>query len=205
MVDKNEFIHLLVQEGALRFGTFTLKSGIKSPFFINLGDICSGRALQGIGQALAQTMHDYFKSVTIAYGPPYKGISLITATAISWLNMFQKDIHTLYSRKEAKGHGEQGRFVGRFPRSTDHIVVIDDVLSTGGTKVEAIRQLEETFDCKVEGVLVTVDRRSKGTENNLGNYPLRAIITLTDIIEYLQAEQNPHAQEMRAFYEGNYE
>lgn len=201
-ISKEAFIQFLLKEKALRFGSFTLKSGMASPFFINLGDIHSGRALKFVGRALAENIHEHFGEIDILFGPPYKGISLATATAIMYEELYGKNASLLYNRKEAKAHGEKGMFVGRLPQKTDRIVVIDDVISTGGAKVEAIRILQETFDVQAAGIAVTVDRRRKNTDTGLGDYRLHSVINITDLIAYLEQENSAQAEQMRKFYEG---
>ncbi len=202
-ITKNEFIQFLIDEKALRFGDFTLKSGLKSPFFINLGDICSGGALRFVGQAFAQKIKSDFGGAEVLFGPPYKGISLSSAAAIAYADLFDATVYTCYNRKEAKTHGEAGMFVGHLPQPGERIIVIDDVLTTGGTKVEAIELLEKTFGVTVSGVLVTVDRRTKGTDAGLGNYPLSALVTLPDIIAFLKERNDISYKLMQNFWEGN--
>lgn len=202
-ISKEAFIQFLLREGALRFGSFTLKSGITSPFFINLGDIHSGEALQFVGRALAENIHKHFGDVDIVFGPPYKGISLAAATAMMYKELFGKNISLLYNRKEAKKHGEKGMFVGRMPQKEDRIVVIDDVISTGGAKVEAVQALSEAFGLQAVGIVVTVDRRQKNTATGLlGSYPLHSVINIVDLISYLEKEDPEQAKQMRKFYEG---
>lgn len=203
-ISKNEFIQFLIDEQALRFGDFTLKSGLKSPFFINLGDICSGSALRFVGQAFAQKIKADFGGADVLFGPPYKGISLSAAAAIAYTEIYHQKVFTCYNRKEAKTHGEAGMFVGHRPQPGERIIVIDDVLTTGGTKVEAIALLEKTFNVTVSGVLVTVDRRTKGTDAGLGNYTLSALVTLPDIIEFLKEKNDGNFKLMQNFWEGKH-
>ena len=204
-ISQDDFIAFLIREKALRFGTFTLKSGGKSPFFINLGNICSGEALQFVGQVFAQKIKNDFGKVDILFGPPYKGISLVSATAIAWQQIFNRHIYTCYNRKVPKTHGETGMFVGRLPKKGDRIVVVDDVLTTGGTKVDAIKIIESTFDVEIAGIIVTVDRRAKGVDSGLGNYAFSSIVTLPNIIGYLERQGDSSAKTINDFYEGKYE
>jgi len=205
LINKEEFIQFLIDEQALRFGTFTLKSGLRSPFFINIGDLCSGRGLNFLGQALAEKIHEDFGDTQILFGPPYKGIAMVTAAAMAWNKLYEKPIHTLYNRKEAKGHGERGLFVGKEPRPGNKIVLVDDVLTTGGTKVEAIQLVEKTFNVQAAGIVVTVDRRTKGTDAGLGQTPFVSLLDLTDLIRFLKERDAAQAEIMRQFYEGTYE
>ncbi len=197
-----DFIEFLLEQNALRFGTFTLKSGLKSPFFINIGDIHSGSAYRTLGQMLAWKIHQSFPQTTVLYGPPYKGISIVTATAVAYYEMFQKSLQTFYSRKETKAHGEGGVFVGYQPTKDDHILIIDDVLTTGGTKLEAIDLLKDHFQATIEGILVTVDRRTQSQQTDLPNVRLESIITLQDIIDYLKQKNDARFQLMEEFYRG---
>ena len=201
-ISKEAFIQFLLNEKALRFGNFTLKSGMTSPFFINLGDIHSGEALKFVGRALAENIHENFGEIDIVFGPPYKGISLASATAMMYAELYDKNISLLYNRKEAKAHGEKGMFVGKLPQKGERVVVIDDVISTGGAKVEAIQALQEAFGVQASGIAVTVDRRQKGMDSGLENYKLTSVINIIDMIEYLENKNAQQAALMRKFYRG---
>ncbi len=204
MISRETFIQFLIDQQALRFGNFTLKSGIYSPFFINIGEICTGSGLNFLGQALAEHVRDEFGKVDVLFGPPYKAISMVTATAMAYQKMYREDVSTLYNRKEAKAHGERGMFVGREPRPGDKVVVIDDVLTTGGTKVEAIRLVESAYQIKVAGIVVVADRRVKGQDSGLGEYPFRSLINLENIIAFLMVNNDARQAEIiRRFYEGS--
>lgn len=201
-IGKRQFIEFLLEQQALRFGEFTLKSGMKSPFFINLGEINSGKAYRFLGRALAQKIHEAFPQVTTLYGPPYKAISMATASAIGYFEMYGVSLFTFYARKEAKQHGEGGMFIGHVPQPGEKIVIVDDVLTTGGTKLEAIRLLQEAFQVTVHGIVVTVDRRTKQQADELAGINFAPVISLEDIIEYLKAQNDPNYKVMRTFYEG---
>ena len=204
-ISKNDFIRFLIEEEALRFGTFTLKSGMRSPFFINLGDVSSGKGLHYLGHALAGTINKHFENVDILFGPPYKGITLISAAAIAYNERYNKNISICYNRKEIKAHGEQGLFIGKIPKKENRVIVIDDVLSTGGTKLETIKLIEDKIGLKLDGIVVTVDRRTKDAGNELDHLKIYSIVNLLDVVSYLEQAGDERAQLMQKFYEGTYE
>ena len=201
-ISKQQFIEFLLEQKALRFGDFTLKSGLKSPFFINLGEINSGQAYRFLGQALAQKVNEAFPQTTTLYGPPYKAISMAAVTAVAYFEQFGKSLFTFYARKEAKQHGEGGMFIGHAPQSHENIVIVDDVLTTGGTKLEAIRLLQDAFNVPVQGIAITVDRRTKNQSGNLDDVEFASVISLMDILEYLKEKDDPNYKIMLNFYEG---
>ncbi|MDD3806847.1 MAG: orotate phosphoribosyltransferase [Candidatus Marinimicrobia bacterium] len=195
---KSQFIDCLIQEKVLKFGDYILKSGMRSPFFLNFGNIASSEALKRTGKLFATTLSDFFPKATHVYGPPYKGISLATATVIMHQN---PNLAMFYSRKEEKGHGEKGIFIGNTPDVNSTVVMIDDVMTTGETKLQAITLLEETFPIKVAGIIVAVDRRRE-QEREEFSIPLKAILDLVDFIDYLKIKDPAQADILNAFYKG---
>lgn len=196
--EKKSFIECLIREGVLKFGQFTLKSGIVSPFFLNLGNIASAEALNMAGKAFAEVILDSFPEATHIYGPPYKGISLATATVMMHQN---HRLTMFYNRKEMKGHGEKGKFVGHLPDKNSMVIMVDDVMTTGGTKREAMDMIMETFGVNVAGVVVAADRRRR-VEIDEFPVPLKSIINLSDLIEYMQVKDSAVADLLNRFYLG---
>ncbi len=195
---KNGFIECLLREGVLKFGSFTLKSGIVSPFFLNLGNVASSDALRIMGSAFIDVISTYFEGTTHIYGPPYKGISIATAVVMSGENSTLK---MFYNRKEQKGHGEKGIFVGHLPDENSRIVMVDDVMTTGGTKREAMDLIYEVFHVNVTGVAVAVDRRRK-SELEAFPIPLKSVINLQDIIDYMVEHDRDLSRILLDFYNG---
>ena len=114
-----------------------------------------------------------------------------------------RELRYFYDRKEAKGHGERGLFVGCLPVAGEAVVMVDDVLSDGGTKVAAAAAIEEAFGVRPIGIVVGVDRRRRRTPIPAGLPPVRAVVALPDMVEYLtEAGDAAHARALLAFYEG---
>ena len=201
--EKKQFIQFLVDSGCLKFGEFQLKSGDRSPFFVNLGQADSGAKLEVLGRALADEVLAEFPQSTLLFGPAYKGIALAVAAAASAWYRCGKDLRFFYDRKEAKAHGERGRFIGHLPEPGEAVVMIDDVLSDGGTKVEAMDSIQRAFQTRPVGIVVAVDRRRKATPLPGGLPAVKAVIGLNDLCDYLaETGDSVHEQALRRFYEG---
>ncbi|MBN1337251.1 MAG: orotate phosphoribosyltransferase [Deltaproteobacteria bacterium] len=200
---RQAFFEFLVRAGALRFGDFVLRSGGRSPFFLNLGDVAAGRDLDRLGAFLAEGLHEAFPDATLLYGPPYKGIVLAAVAAVGAWRAFQWDLPVAYARKERKDHGEGGAFVGRRPQAGDRVVLVDDVLSTGGAKLEAADLLRGACGVDPIGVIVCLDRRVRHARPEPGLPPLHALADLDDLVEWLAVTDPDRAELVRAFQEGS--
>ncbi len=201
--EKLQFIQFLVSSGCLKFGDFQLKSGDRSPFFVNLGNADSGAKLDALGRALAGAARTAFPDATLLFGPAYKGIALAAAAAAAAWRHEDRDLRFFYDRKEAKAHGEKGRFVGHLPEPGEAVVMIDDVLSDGGTKVEAAAAIEAAFRTRPVGIVVAVDRRRRATPLPAGLPPVEAVVRLPDLMDYLaETGDAEHEKALKKFYEG---
>jgi len=201
--EKKQFIEFLVASGCLKFGDFQLKSGDRSPFFVNLGQADSGAKLDVVGRMLAQASLAAFPQASLLFGPAYKGIALAAAAAAAGWYRHGKDLRFFYDRKEAKAYGERGRFIGQLPEPGDAVGTVHDVRSDGGTKVEAVAAIEAAFQTRPVGIVVAVDRRRRATPLPAGLPPVAAAIDLSDLCEYLaETGDDVHHQALRRFYEG---
>jgi orotate phosphoribosyltransferase len=192
---KTEFIEFLLDVGVLKFGEFTLKSGRKSPYFFNMGSIDSGPTLANLGIFFAQAIHNNFGLVDNIFGPAYKGITLASAAAIGFALEYEEEVNFCFDRKEIKDHGDRGKFVGAKPVKGENVVIVDDVMTTGGTKYEAVELLRAIEGVEVAGLVIGMNRKEKDdngddaiakfTEKTGVN--VYAIADIDDVIEYLKA------------------
>jgi orotate phosphoribosyltransferase len=158
---KKEFLEFLFDAGILKFGDFTLKSGRKSPYFFNMGEVDSGITLVNLGIFYARAIHDNFGVVDNIFGPAYKGITLAAASAIGFALEYEEEVNFCFDRKEEKTHGDKGKIVGAPPQPGDRIVIVDDVMTTGGTKYEAVELLRSFEGTEVAGLVIGMNRKEK--------------------------------------------
>ncbi|MGQ0697448.1 MAG: orotate phosphoribosyltransferase [Panacagrimonas sp.] len=201
---QKDFIELALAHEVLRFGSFTLKSGRVSPYFFNLGRICSGAAMRRLAKAYAASLTGSGVACDMLFGPAYKGIPLVAAVACALADM-GTDLQFAYNRKEAKDHGEGGLLVGAEPKG--RVVIVDDVLTAGTALREAIALLRKA-GAEPVAALVALDRQEVGPsgrsavadleqESGLRVIPL---VTVTDVINFLGADTR-HAQTLSAMRE----
>ena len=125
---KEEFIEFMVESDVLKFGEFTLKSGRKSPFFMNAGAYVTGSQLKRLGEYYAKAIHDqYGDNFDVLFGPAYKGIPLSVATTIAFYELYGKEIRYCSNRKEIKDHGDTGILLGSKIKDKERVVIIEDV------------------------------------------------------------------------------
>ena len=162
---KQEFIKFMVESDVLKFGSFTLKSGRQSPFFMNAGAYVTGYQLKKLGEYYAQAIHDNFgDDFDVLFGPAYKGIPLAVVTAIAYHELYGKEVKYCCDRKEAKDHGEGGSMVGYKPQDGDVIAIVEDVVTAGTAVRESIELFKHVADVKMAYLFVSVDRMERGTK-----------------------------------------
>ncbi len=142
---KQEFIDFMVESKVLKFGDFTLKSGRKSPFFMNAGGYVTGSQLKKLGEYYAKAIHDkYGEDFDVLFGPAYKGIPLAVVTAIAFSELYGKEVRYCSDRKEEKDHGaDKGSFLGSKLQDGDRVVMIEDVTTSGKSKKKITAQIKE--------------------------------------------------------------
>ncbi|SRR5579883_839762 len=158
MTLEQQAIEFFLQEEVLKFGDFTLKSGRKSPYFFNTGSLCTASQLQRMGELYAQKLQaeSVFDNAEVVFGSAYKGIPIAVATTIALAGTSRATMRAVSDRKEAKTHGDKSSFLGVI-NAGDRVVIVDDVISTGGTKMEAIAKLKE-IGAKPLGLIIAFDR-----------------------------------------------
>jgi orotate phosphoribosyltransferase len=184
------FIDLALARSALRFGRFTLKSGRESPYFFNAGLFNDGESLSILGQCYAEALQASNLSFDMLFGPAYKGIPLVSATAIAYAERQGRNLPWAFNRKEAKDHGEGGQMVGR--ALSGKVVIVDDVI-TAGTAIRESVELIRRAGAEPVAVLLALDRQERGQGDRSAvqeveaEFGLRCIslLTLADLIDIL--------------------
>jgi orotate phosphoribosyltransferase len=185
-------IEFFIAEQVLTFGDFILKSGRKSPYFFNTGKLCSGRQLSVLGSLFAEKIatERVFDSATVIFGSAYKGIPIAVATAVSLYATPMQNIRSVSDRKEAKTHGDASAFLGVL-KAGDKALIVDDVITTGGTKYEAIAKLREA-GCEPLGFIIAFDRAepAEGSSVTAKEYfekdtglPVYALANVHDVVK----------------------
>ncbi len=189
---QNQFIQLALAQQALRFGQFTLKSGRISPYFFNAGLFNDGRALALLGQCYAAALLQSELSFDMLFGPAYKGIPLVAATAVALADRHERNVPWAFNRKEAKDHGEAGSLVGSPLRG--RVVIIDDVI-TAGTAIRESVELIRQAGAEPVAVALALDRQERGlgtqsaAQEVQAQYGLRciSILSLAELISALES------------------
>ncbi len=196
---QREFIEFAIEQGVLKFGEVTLKSGRVSPYFFNAGLFRTGSALAQLGRFYANAIEASGLSFDVLFGPAYKGIPLAATTAVALADHHDRDLPFAFNRKEAKSHGEGGNIVGA--ELAGRILIIDDVI-TAGTAIREVMTLIEAAGAEAAGVVIALDRQERGegshsaiqeVESRYG-MPVVSIVTLDMVLSYLEQQSNQELQ-----------
>ena len=187
---KQEFIGFMVESQVLKFGDFTLKSGRKSPFFMNAGAYVTGAQLRGLGEYYAKAIHDrYGLDFDVLFGPAYKGIPLTVATTMAISELYGKEIRYCSNRKE-----DTGILLGSKLKDGDKVVIIEDVTTSGKSIEETFPVLKAQADVSIQGLMVSLNRMEKGLSSDKSaleeikekyGFETGAIVTMEEVVEYL--------------------
>lgn len=188
---QHRFLNEALSVGALKFGEFTLKSGRVSPYFFNAGQFSSGRSMQVLAQCYSDALVDEMPECDLLFGPAYKGIPLVTATAVTLSDQTGRPVPFAFNRKEKKAHGEGGQFVGAPLKG--RVILLDDVITAGTAIREVMGLLKTETDCEVVGCLLALDRQERGegalsavqeVEQCYG-IPVKSVANLSDLVEFV--------------------
>ena len=193
---KQEFIEFMVESQVLKFGEFTLKSGRKSPFFMNAGAYVTGSQLKRLGEYYAISIHDnYGLDFDVLFGPAYKGIPLSVVTAIAIHDLYGVEVRYCSNRKEAKDHGgDAGLLLGSKIKDGDRVVIIEDVTTSGKSIEETFPIIQAQGNVEIKGLMVSLNRMEKGLETDKCaldeirekyGFPANAIVSMADVVECL--------------------
>ncbi len=219
---KKEFIDFMVECQVLKFGSFTLKSGRQSPFFMNAGAYVTGSQLKRLGEYYAKAIHDNFgDDFDVFFGPAYKGIPLAVVTAVAYSELYGKEVKYCCDRKEEKDHGaDKGSLLGYKIKDGDRVVIIEDVTTSGKSIEETYPKIkaQETTPggIKIVGEIVSLNRMEKAPDSDKAaldvitekyGFPARAIVSMADVVEalYTNGDKKLITNEIKAEIDKYYE
>lgn len=191
---QKEFIEFAIQQGVLRFGEFTLKSGRVSPYFFNAGLFNTGSALAKLGRFYAAALEDSGIEYDVVFGPAYKGIPLSASLTIALADQYQKDMPYVFNRKEAKTHGEGGNLVGA--PLEGRVLIVDDVITAGTAIREVMSLIESTEGATPAAALIALNRQERGqgelsaiqeVERDFG-ITVASIVSLNQVLDYVSGD-----------------
>lgn len=196
---KEEFIQFMVDSDVLKFGEFTLKSGRKSPFFMNAGAYVTGSQLMRLGEYYAKAIHAHYgDDFDILFGPAYKGIPLSVATTIAFAKLYGKEIRYCSNRKEVKDHGDTGILLGSQIQDGDRVVIIEDVTTSGKSIEETFPIIQAQGEVEIIGLMVSLNRMERGLSSDASaldeiqekyGFPANAIVTMEDVVNCLYNQE----------------
>lgn len=210
---KKEFVSFMLDSQVLKFGDFTLKSGRKSPFFMNAGAYVTGKQLHELGRYYAKAIHDNFGlDFDVLFGPAYKGIPLAVVTALAIDELYGKEVRYCSNRKEVKDHGDTGILLGSKLKDGDRVIMIEDVTTSGKSMEETVPIVRAQADVEIKGLIVSLNRNERGKGDktalseieNLYGFKAAAIVSMPEVVEILK-ERNALDDELLARINAYYE
>ena len=218
---KKDFIDFMLECQVLKFGEFTLKSGRKSPFFMNAGAYVTGSQLARLGEFYAHAIHDNFgDDFDVLFGPAYKGIPLAVVTAVAYSKLYGKEVKYCSDRKEEKDHGaDKGGLLGYKIQDGDRVVIIEDVTTSGKSIEETYPKIkaQETKEggIKIVGEIVSLNRMERAPDTTKSalevisekyGFPARAIVDMSDVVDalYTKGDKKVITEEIKAQLDSYY-
>lgn len=211
---QKQFVDFMIDSNVLKFGDFTLKSGRKSPFFMNAGAYTTGEQLHQLGLFYAQAIDETFGlDFDVVFGPAYKGIPLSVVTTMALSELYGKEARYCSNRKEVKDHGDTGILLGSSLSDGDKVVIVEDVTTSGKSIEETYPILKSAADVEVVGLMVSLDRGEvgKGGEksaleevSDLYGFPTAAIVSMREVVDYLSGKgvlNEGQLQAISSYYE----
>ncbi len=204
---KRDFIDFLVRTGALRFGDFETKSGRRTPYFINIGNVRRGPQILELARYYAAAIRDRIPGAfDVLFGPAYKGIPLVCTTSLILASEFDMDVAFSFDRKEAKDHGEGGRLVGHVPTDGERVLILEDVTTAGTSIRQTVPLLRATARIELAGLVVAIDRMERGSGERAAlaelaeefSMPTCAIVTIDEVVEALRGREFDGREILRA-------
>ena len=190
-----QFLEFVIEHQILKFGEFELKSGRISPYFFNAGLFNSGKKLDFLAKSYSEAIVESNLTFDVLFGPAYKGIPLVSTTAIALAKNYDIDKPFAFNRKEAKQHGEKGLIVGA--NLQGRVLILDDVI-TAGTAIREVVEIIGSAGASASGIAVALDRQERGLGElsaiqeieQMLNISVISIINLENIISYLSSTKD---------------
>lgn len=190
---QEQLIHFLVKNNALQFGEFKLKSGRMSPYYYNARNLSTGQSLSQISAVYAQKIVDEKLKPDVLFGPAYAGIPLAAATALQLQEKHGMNVRFVFDRKEAKAYGDTATqvIVGTL-KEFDRVLIVDDIITTGATKLETKAKIDAFAKVNMAGILVAFDRKEKDDQGVYSaqslseqGLPVHSVLDAPSVFEYL--------------------
>ena len=200
---QSEYIDLALKWNILRFGgPFKLKSGRESPYFFNAGLFNTGHKLQKMAECYANRIVESGIEFDVLFGPAYKGIPLVAATALELARIHGRDVPFCFNRKQTKSYGEGGNLIGAPLQG--RVLVVDDVITAGTAINEAVDIISAQPDASMVGVVIALDRQERASEETTESAIMQvekrlgvkvySVVTLTQIIKHMEVTRGDSAR-----------